>query len=32
MRLNLRENRAGICICTVTAGSRIVTNELVLLQ
>ncbi|MCX6843402.1 MAG: T9SS type A sorting domain-containing protein [candidate division WOR-3 bacterium] len=30
--LDLRGNPAGLYICTVTAGSRIVTNEFVLLQ
>lgn len=32
MRLNLRGDRAGIYICTVTAGGRILTSELVLLK
>jgi hypothetical protein len=32
MRLDLRGNRAGLYICTATAGSRTLTNELVLLK
>ncbi len=32
LRLDLRGNRAGLYICTVTAGGRTLTNQLVLLK